>query len=101
MTPEEERAELVTRSLYEIAAAPEGRALLNHILGNAQPSIMDATWSQLVDADRRARAAVAAMDVVLRRWTWGDAHTLGELMPQLPEDVRDLVAEHLVRAGLS
>lgn len=65
------------------------------------PSIMDATRSQLADADRRAQAAVAAMDIVLRRWTWGDAKTLGELMPELPEDVRETVADHLVRAGLS
>lgn len=92
---------MVTRSLYEIAAAPEGRALLLDILGNTQPSVMDATWSQLADADIRAQHAVAAMNVVLRQWSWGDAQTLGELMPGLPEDVREKVAEHLVAAGLS
>lgn len=65
------------------------------------PSVMDATREQLQAADRRAQHAVAAMNVVLRQWSWGDARTLGELMPSLPEDVRETVAEHLVRAGLS
>ncbi|MFD5078049.1 hypothetical protein [Streptomyces sp. NPDC058371] len=67
----------------------------------AAPSVMDATRSQLTAADARAQHAVAAMDIVLRRWTWGDAQTLGELMPELPEDVREQVVDHLVRAGLS
>ncbi|MFF0094186.1 hypothetical protein ACFYSF_30090 [Streptomyces canus] len=65
------------------------------------PSIMDATRQQLMGADRRARAAVAAMDIVLRGWFWGDAQTLGQLMPDLPEHVREQVADHLVQAGLS
>ncbi|MGI5374915.1 hypothetical protein ACQEV2_11830 [Streptomyces sp. CA-251387] len=65
------------------------------------PSIMDATRQQLMDADRRARAAVAAMDIVLRQWHWGDAQTLGQLMPDLPEHVREAVADHLVQAGQS
>lgn len=65
------------------------------------PSVMDATRPQLQAADARAQHAVAAMDVVLRRWSWGDAQTLGQLMPALPEDVREAVADHLVQAGLS
>ncbi|GAA4016131.1 hypothetical protein [Streptomyces plumbiresistens] len=65
------------------------------------PSVMDATRAQLQAADVRAQHAVAAMDVVLRRWSWGDAQTLGQLMPELPEDVREAVADHLVQAGLS
>ncbi|WP_405581463.1 hypothetical protein [Streptomyces sp. NBC_01092] len=65
------------------------------------PSIMDATRAQLLDADRRAMHARAAMDIVLRGWFWGDAQTLGQLMPDLPEDVREQVADHLVQAGLS
>ncbi|MGW2565796.1 hypothetical protein [Streptomyces sp. NPDC001537] len=67
------------------------------------PSIMDATRAQLMAADLRARHAVAAMDVVLRGWSWGDARTLGELMrdPDLPQDVREHVADLLAEAGLS
>ncbi|EFL35497.1 predicted protein [Streptomyces viridochromogenes DSM 40736] len=65
------------------------------------PSVMDATREQLQAADTRAQHALAATEIVLRRWTWGDAQTLGELMPSLPEEVREIVAEHLVRAGLS
>ncbi|TGB03199.1 hypothetical protein [Streptomyces sp. MZ04] len=67
----------------------------------AAPSVMDATRAQLQAADLRAQHALAAMDIVLRRWTWGDARTLGELVRTLPPNVREALAEHLVRAGLS
>ncbi|MFF3204558.1 hypothetical protein [Streptomyces sp. NPDC002962] len=67
----------------------------------AAPSIMDATKEQLMAADLRAQYAVAAMNIVLRKWTWGDAQTLGELVRGLPEDVREQIADHLVKAGLS
>jgi hypothetical protein len=64
------------------------------------PSIMDATPEQIADAERRARHALAAVELI-RRWHWGDARTLGELMPDLPEDVREQIAHNLVLAGIS
>lgn len=67
----------------------------------AGPPVMDATREQLMAADLRAQHAGAAMDIVLRRWSWGDARTLGELVRGLPEDVREKIADHLVKAGLS
>lgn len=66
----------------------------------AAPSIMDATREQLGQAERRARHALAAMELI-RRWHWGDARTLGELMPELPEDVREQIADNLVKGGIS
>ncbi|MFE1441569.1 hypothetical protein [Streptomyces sp. NPDC058739] len=97
-----QRADVVARTLVQLATDPQGRAFLFGLLGvESQPSIMDATRTQLRGADLRAQHAVAAMDIVLRRWTWGDAETLGQLMPDLPEDVRETVADHLVKAGLS
>ncbi|WP_258382439.1 hypothetical protein [Streptomyces sp. NTH33] len=39
---------------------------------------MDATREQLAAAEARARHAVAAMDIVLRQWSWAEARTLGE-----------------------
>ncbi|MFJ9626641.1 hypothetical protein ACIRU8_02965 [Streptomyces sp. NPDC101175] len=96
------RAVVIGEGLAEMISTAAGRAALADLIGNRlQPPIMNATRAELIEADRRARSAVAAMDVVLYRWSWGDAETLGELMPQLPEDVRELVAEHLVRAGLN
>ncbi|MEV0483755.1 hypothetical protein AB0I69_24500 [Streptomyces sp. NPDC050508] len=64
------------------------------------PSIMDATPDQIADAERRARHALAAVELI-RRWHWGDARTLGELMPDLPEDVREQIADNFVKAGIS
>ncbi|MEV0474698.1 hypothetical protein [Streptomyces prunicolor] len=72
-----------------------------HKIAVGPPSVMDADHEQLAAADLRARHACKAMEIVLRKWSWGEARTLGELMPQLPPDVRELVAEHLARAGLS
>ncbi|MFI8529056.1 hypothetical protein ACIGMX_02215 [Streptomyces aquilus] len=96
------RADVVARTLVQLASDPGGRAFLFSVLGvTPAPSVMDATREQLLAADRRTQHAAAAMDVVLRRWSWGDAQTLGQLMPDLPEDVREQVADHLVRAGLS
>lgn len=65
------------------------------------PPVMDATRDQLMAADLRAQHAVAAMDIALRGWSWGDATTLGELVRSLPEDVRERLAGHLIEAGLS
>ncbi|MEU9641325.1 hypothetical protein [Streptomyces sp. NPDC048188] len=67
----------------------------------ASPPIMDATRDQLMSADLRAQHAVAAMDIALRQWSWGEATTLGELVRALPEDVRERLVDHLVKAGLS
>ncbi|WLW55569.1 hypothetical protein [Streptomyces sp. YU58] len=70
-------------------------------LSPASPSIMDATRVQLADAERRARHALAALEI-LRGWFWSQSvATLGEFIRELPEDVREAVADHLVQAGLS
>ncbi|MFJ5266177.1 hypothetical protein ACIQAC_37525 [Streptomyces sp. NPDC088387] len=108
------RAEIVAAGREAIAdvrrAADEAAAAIvrtieaetgETIAAPVAPSVMDASRDQLAEADLRAQRAVAAMDQVLRRWSWGDARTLGELMPTLPEDVREQIADHLVRAGLS
>ncbi|MGW4545496.1 hypothetical protein ACWEN4_03845 [Streptomyces violaceorubidus] len=67
----------------------------------SSPPIMDATREQLMAADLRAQHAVAAMDIALRGWSWGEARTLGELVRGLPQDVRERLVDHLVEAGLS
>ncbi|WP_405591276.1 hypothetical protein [Streptomyces sp. NBC_01092] len=65
------------------------------------PSIMDATKAQLADAERRARHALVAVDLI-RGWFWPrDVVTLGEFVRDLPEDVREQIADNLVKAGLS
>ncbi|KUM69252.1 hypothetical protein [Streptomyces griseorubiginosus] len=97
-----ERSVIVGEGIAQMMSTEGGRELPAGLIGNRlQPPVMNATRDQLIEADRRARSAVAAMDIVLRKWSWGDAKTLGELMPQLPPDIRESVAEHLVRAGLS
>ncbi|MFG2729478.1 hypothetical protein [Streptomyces canus] len=65
------------------------------------PSIMDATKAQLADAERRARHALAAVELI-RRFFWpSNVTTLGELVRELPEDIREQIADNFVRAGLS
>ncbi len=65
------------------------------------PSVMDATRAQLNEAAYRAQHALAAMELV-RGWFWPkEAATLGEFVRELPEDVREEIAGHLVEAGLS
>ncbi|AZQ32636.1 hypothetical protein EJ357_03575 [Streptomyces cyaneochromogenes] len=110
---DEQRAEIVAHGREALAdirrASDEAAAAIVRVVEQrtgvslvaGPPSVMDASRAQLADADRRAQHAVAAMDIVLRRWSWGDAQTLGELMPSLPQDVREAVADHLVQAGLS
>ncbi|MCQ4193860.1 hypothetical protein [Streptomyces parvulus] len=67
----------------------------------SSPPIMDATRDQLMAADLRAQHAVAAMDIALRQWTWGEARTLGEFVRGLPPEVAARLADHLAEAGLS
>ncbi|MFF7749809.1 hypothetical protein ACFZCP_11235 [Streptomyces sp. NPDC007971] len=63
-------------------------------------SIMDATPEQIADAERRARHALAAVELI-RRWHWDYARTLGELVRELPEDVRERIADNFIQAGIS
>ncbi|MEV7342903.1 hypothetical protein [Streptomyces sp. NPDC093544] len=66
-----------------------------------KPSVMDAHFPELARMERQAAAYVEAMRVV-RQWMLpGDPRPLGELMPELLEDVREAIADNLVRAGLS
>ncbi|WP_030674884.1 hypothetical protein [Streptomyces cellulosae] len=70
-------------------------------LADAKPSVMDAHFSELARMERQAAAYVEAMRIV-RRWMLPqDTHVLGEVMPNLPDDVREQIADNLVRAGLS
>lgn len=65
------------------------------------PSIMDATREQLNEAAYRAGHALEAMKLI-RGWFWPkDVESLGEFVRELPEDVREQIADHLVKAGLS
>lgn len=66
-----------------------------------QPSVMDATKAQLADAEYRARHALLAIEAI-RGFFWPNSvETLGEFIRGLPGDVRETIAEHLVKAGLS
>ncbi|MFI6404504.1 hypothetical protein [Streptomyces sp. NPDC050548] len=70
-------------------------------LAPVKPSVMDAHFSELVRMERQAAAYVEAMRIV-RQWMLPtDPRRLGELMPELLEDVREQIADSLVRAGLS
>lgn len=68
----------------------------------SRPPIMDATREQLEDAAGRARQALRAMDLVLSVH-WGDNATLGQVIadPYWDQRDRELIVDHLVRAGLS
>ncbi|MGI5134214.1 MULTISPECIES: hypothetical protein [unclassified Streptomyces] len=86
--------------MAEIVAVVEQRTGVR--LPTGRPSVMDSTRQQLLAADVRGQHLRAALNIVLRRWFWPKSvATLGELVPDLPEDVRDQIADHLVRAGLS
>jgi hypothetical protein len=51
--------------------------------------------------ERQAAAYVEAMRIV-RQWMLpSDPRPLGEIVPQLPDNVRESLADHLVQAGLS
>lgn len=66
-----------------------------------QPSVMDATKKQILDAERRAQHALAALKLI-HGWFWpNDVATLGEFVRGLPDDIREQIADHLVKAGQS
>jgi hypothetical protein len=70
-------------------------------LSDAKPSVMDAHFSELARMERQAAAYVEAMRIV-RQWMLpSDPRPLGEIVPQLPDNVRESLADHLVQAGLS
>lgn len=108
-----EREQLIAEARQAIADTwTDANALVTHIaavietatgvrLPTGRPSIMDATREQLMAADLRAQHVSTALEIVLRRWSWGDARTLGEMVRGLPEDVREQIADHLVKAGIS
>ncbi|MER5397560.1 hypothetical protein [Streptomyces sp. NPDC002599] len=111
LTPE--REQLIAEARQAIADTwTDANALVTHIaavietatgvrLPTGRPSIMDASREQLMAADHRAQHVTAALDIVLRQWAWGDARTLGELMPDLPEGVRERIVDNFVKAGIS
>ena len=63
-------------------------------------SIMDLTRRDLVRAKIRFDHFAAAHELIMPYLAPDDTRTLGELMPQLPEETAELVAEHLAEAGL-
>ncbi len=66
-----------------------------------QPSIMDATQADLLAAELRTQHALAALKLV-RGWFWpDDVRTLGEFVRGLPDEIREQIADHLVKAGQS
>ncbi|MET7570796.1 hypothetical protein ABZT04_20200 [Streptomyces sp. NPDC005492] len=70
-------------------------------LAVTKPSVMDAHFPELARMERQAAAYVEAMRIV-RQWVLpSETRALGELMPELPEDVREQIADNLVRAGIS
>ncbi|AZQ39652.1 hypothetical protein EJ357_44640 [Streptomyces cyaneochromogenes] len=110
---DEQRAEIVAQGREALAdirrASDEAAAAIVRVVEQrtgvslvaGPPSVMDATRAQLVEADRRAQHAVAAMELI-RGWFWPPSvTTLGEFIRELPQDVREQIADHLVQAGLS
>ncbi|MFF3874680.1 hypothetical protein [Streptomyces sp. NPDC001978] len=70
-------------------------------LPTGRPSVMDAAPEDITELEQRCAHFLEFVEIY-RRWRpRGDRRTLGQLMPELPEDVREAVADHLVRAGLS
>jgi len=96
-----QRAVVVGEGIAAMAATTDGRDFLLEIASRCRPSVMDASHAQLVDADRRAGHAHAAVRLALA-FTWPEqCATLGEFMTMLPEDVREEIADHLIAAGMS
>ncbi|MFD8392538.1 hypothetical protein ACFV2N_25915 [Streptomyces sp. NPDC059680] len=96
------RADIGAQVLVQLVTNPEGRAFLFEILGVApRPSVMDSTPEDVTELEQRC-AHFLEFVKIYRRWRpRGDRRSLGELVRELPEDVREQVADHLVRAGLS
>ncbi|MCX4558104.1 hypothetical protein [Streptomyces phaeochromogenes] len=107
------RAQLIANARQAIAdTRAEADATVAHIsalikmatgerLPTGRPSVMDAQWGDLDRMAGQARAYLEAVELIRRRRLRGDARTLGQLMPSLPEDVREQIADNLVKAGLS
>ncbi|MER5662328.1 hypothetical protein [Streptomyces mirabilis] len=92
----DEVADRARKAVVDLVRARTGREI-----NVRPPSVMDATREQLIDAGRRARHAHEAMRLIFR-FTWSAEYaTLGALMRELPEDVREQIADHLWKAGLS
>lgn len=64
-------------------------------------SILDLTRRDLVRARIRFDHFAAAHELILRYLAPDDTRTLGELMPELPAEIGELIVDHLVKAGLS
>lgn len=66
-----------------------------------KPAIMDATGRDLLRMRFQVDHYAAAHKLITQHVSPTDPRPLGEVMRQLPEEVRELIADHLIRAGLS
>ncbi|WP_329297981.1 hypothetical protein OG410_04905 [Streptomyces sp. NBC_00659] len=62
---------------------------------------MDARFPALARMERQAAAYVEAMRIIQQWMLPSDTRALGELMPELLEEVREQIADNLVRAGIN
>jgi len=109
----DEHGELIKRAADALAeidiAADRARAAVastvEHETGMkiafGKPSVMDAGFRDLVRMRIQVDHYIAGHDLIKQWMLPTDTRTLGQLMPQLPEEIRELVAEHLAEAGLS
>lgn len=97
-----QKSVIVGEGIAELVTTPEGREFLSEVLTRHQPSsVMDLPVRDLVRAGFLADRIAAARDLVMRHVKPTDPRMLGEVMPQLPEEIRELVVDHLLHAGLS
>jgi hypothetical protein len=98
-----QRSVIVGEGVAAMVTTPEGRDFLIELASRLRPSIMDIPFSDLVRERLRADRLGAIVDTIAKntKATAADTRTLGEIMPQLPEDVRELLASYIISAGWS
>lgn len=112
--PDREREAIVTAGRAALAdirrASEEATAAVVRVIAAetgvylgppAGPSVMDAQWGDLDRLAGRCTALLELHALIKQRRLPGDTRTLGTLVRELPEDVRESVADLCIRAGLS
>jgi hypothetical protein len=95
-----QRSAVVGDGLAELVSRPEGRALLAELASRCQPPIMDIPFADLVRERLRADRLAAIVDLAARHGaTATDTRSFGEVVRQLPEEARALIADHIIAAG--
>ncbi|WP_405969798.1 hypothetical protein OG496_05270 [Streptomyces sp. NBC_00988] len=95
-----ERSMIVADGITEMISRPDGRALLAELAARCQPPIMDIPFADLVRERLRADRLAAIVDLAARHGaTATDTRPFGEVVRQLPEETRALIADHIIAAG--